>query len=107
MTEPDPTTQEDATGSGIDARPADRYAGKDRIDATPPEDSADLTFGEAIGRLEHIASQLERADLDLDEALKQYEEGLALAKACLERLEHAELRIQKLAASSVPAGEEP
>jgi len=60
---------------------------------------AQLTFGQAIERLEKIADELERTDLDLDDALTRYEQGLALARACLERLDRAELRIKELTVS--------
>lgn len=56
----------------------------------------DLTFEQALRRLEDIVDALEDETPELEEALSSYEEGTALARYCLERLEHAELRIDEL-----------
>jgi exodeoxyribonuclease VII small subunit len=39
---------------------------------------------------------LEQGDVPLDDALNMYEEGIALSKACTEKLTQAELRIKTL-----------
>lgn len=63
-------------------------------DAPPaPED---LTFEEALERLEQIVESLEDEVPDLETALASYEEGTTLARHCLQRLEAAELRIDEL-----------
>jgi len=54
------------------------------------------TFEEALRRLEAIVSELEGELPALDEALIAYEEGVNLAKFCMDRLRTAELRIQEL-----------
>jgi exodeoxyribonuclease VII small subunit len=54
------------------------------------------TFEESLQRLEHIADALDRGDVPLDDALKMFEEGIALSKACSEKLTGAELRLKKL-----------
>jgi exodeoxyribonuclease VII small subunit len=56
----------------------------------------DLTFEQALRRLEDIVDALEDETPELEEALSSYEEGTALARYCLERLEQAELRIDEL-----------
>ena len=58
--------------------------------------SSELSFEEAVERLESLVERLEQDDIQLEEALSAYEEGMSLAKVCQERLEDAELRIQKL-----------
>ncbi len=57
----------------------------------------DLTFEQALQRLEALVNQLENDDAGLDEALRAYEEGVLLARFCLARLDTAELRVQELA----------
>ena len=52
---------------------------------------------DALVRLETIADRLEDPSLDLDEAVRLYEEGLRLYERCAERLDAAELRITQLA----------
>ena len=50
----------------------------------------------ALERLEAIADRLEDPQLDLDEAVKLYEEGLRLYAECTKRLDAADQRITKL-----------
>ena len=59
----------------------------------------DLTFEEAVDRLESIVHTLEEDGFDLEGALEAHAEGVALARFCMERLEKAELRIQHLSTS--------
>ena len=53
----------------------------------------ELNFEEAMKRLEEIAQELEKGDLDLDQSVKKFEEGMALSKKCNEMLQEAEKRI--------------
>ena len=53
----------------------------------------EINFEEAMKRLELIAQELEKGDLDLDQSVKKFEEGMALSKKCNEILEEAEKRI--------------
>ncbi len=58
---------------------------------------AEPTIEEALKRLETIAEQLEDPELDLDQAVKLYEEGLRLYERCAKKLDAADLRITQLA----------
>ena len=58
---------------------------------------AEPTIEEALKRLETIAEQLEDPELDLDHAVKLYEEGLRLYERCAKKLDAADLRITQLA----------
>lgn len=55
-------------------------------------------FEQALAQLESLVHKLESGELDLEQALGTFEEGVALAKLCSARLEAAELRISKLEA---------
>ncbi len=57
---------------------------------------ADLTFEQAFEELETIVSQLEAANLSLEESVTLYERGQKLALLCGDLLDNAELRIQQL-----------
>ena len=57
----------------------------------------DLKFEDSLARLEQIVSQLESGHLPLEESLKSFEEGIALARRCAKYLEDAEKRIEILA----------
>lgn len=56
----------------------------------------DLKFEDSLARLEQIVSQLEAGNLPLEESLKVFEEGIALARHCARYLEEAERRIEIL-----------
>lgn len=51
-----------------------------------------------LQRLDEIVAALEREDLELDDALKMFEEGIAHLRAAQAVLNTAELRIEKLSA---------
>jgi exodeoxyribonuclease VII small subunit len=57
----------------------------------------ETTLDKALERLEAIADKLEDPSLDLDEAVRIYEEGLRLYAVCAKRLDAADLRITQLA----------
>ncbi|HXH84545.1 MAG TPA: exodeoxyribonuclease VII small subunit [Candidatus Tectomicrobia bacterium] len=56
----------------------------------------DRTFEECLTRLEQIVGALEAGNLPLEESLKVFEEGVALARHCARYLEDAERRIEVL-----------
>ena len=48
------------------------------------------SFEENMKKLEEIATELEKGDLDLDTSVSKFEEGMKLSKECSEMLEKAE-----------------
>jgi exodeoxyribonuclease VII small subunit len=62
----------------------------------PEEDSAPLTFEQALQRLDEIVHLLEEGDLGLDDAMNRYEEGVKLLRQSYEMLERAERKIELL-----------
>ena len=60
----------------------------------------DMTFEEAIKKLEKIALALENEKIDLDESLKLYEEGVKLVRYCNKLIESAERKIKVLSVNS-------
>ena len=56
----------------------------------------ELSFEEALSRLEGVVEQLERGELELEAALAAFESGVALARRCAGQLESAEQRIEML-----------
>lgn len=62
-----------------------------------------MKLEEAMSRLETVVKGLEKEGLPLEEAMKLYEEGIALCSACHEKLSEAERKIRVL--SVTPDGE--
>lgn len=62
------------------------------------EDSniSDLSFEDALKRLETIVHRLESGEASLDESIKLYAEGDQLRKQCETRLQDAQARIEKI-----------
>ena len=58
----------------------------------------ELTFEEAMARLEEIVSLLENGKSPLDESLSAFEEGVALINLCNTKLTEAEQRVRVLVA---------
>jgi len=54
------------------------------------------TYEALYSRMQAIVARLEAGELPLEEALALYEEGVAVASACQQLLDQAELRIQEL-----------
>ena len=54
------------------------------------------SFEEAINRLEEIVAALEEGDCPLEEAMKLYEEGVALSSLCSQKLDKARQKIVTL-----------
>lgn len=59
-------------------------------------DASDRTFEANLEQLEDIVETLEDDPPSLDEALDAYEDGVALAKECLDRLDEAEQQVSEL-----------
>ncbi|MBF0183080.1 MAG: exodeoxyribonuclease VII small subunit [Magnetococcales bacterium] len=57
---------------------------------------AQVSFEQALSRLEEVTERLERGDLPLEEGLALFEEGMSLSRQCQDRLDMAEKRITTL-----------
>ena len=55
-----------------------------------------INFEDAMKKLEEIAVELEKNELDLDTSVQKFEEGMQLSKQCSKMLEDAEKRISIL-----------
>ena len=54
------------------------------------------TFEESLKKLEKIVEKLEDGNVNLDDSIKSFEEGVALVKECQKQLSEAEIKIQTL-----------
>ena len=67
-----------------------------KASAAQTGDSKDLSFDEALKKLEGIVESMESDELPLETLLARFEEGTRLAKICQSKLTEAELKIQQL-----------
>lgn len=58
--------------------------------------STEMTFEQAMARLEQIVAALEGGRCTLDDSLKLFEEGTRLTSYCAKRLKEGEQKILKL-----------
>lgn len=56
----------------------------------------ELTFEESLTQLEVIVKKLESGDVPLDDAIKEFNKAMTLAKSCDEKLKTAEEAITKI-----------
>ena len=66
----------------------------------------DLSYEEALAELEQIVVTLENEQSQLEEAIKLFERGQALAARCGVLLEAAELKVKQVVGDEVVAFEE-
>lgn len=64
------------------------------------DDIKNLSFEDAMNKLEEIVKKLEDGKLPLEDAIKTFELGTALKKHCTEKLASAELRIETIQKNS-------
>lgn len=56
----------------------------------------ELSFEESLEKLEEIVKKLENGDIALDDAIEKFNEAMALAKSCDEKLKKAEKSLTKI-----------
>ncbi len=56
----------------------------------------ELTFEEALARLDELAASLESGKAPLDESLSMFEEGVKLIGICKKQLDCAEQKVREL-----------
>lgn len=73
------------------------------------EDLSNLSFEDALKRLENIVHRLESGEATLEESIALYEEGAQLRAQCEARLKSAQEKIDKivLGADGQPTGVRP
>lgn len=60
------------------------------------DEKEELTFEDAMKRLESIVETLGGGNLSLEDSLKMFEEGMELCKFCNKKLDEAEYKVEKL-----------
>ena len=60
----------------------------------------------SLTELERLVEELENGDLELDQALKKFEQGVKLSRECQKTLEEAEMKIKILMDNALRATDE-
>lgn len=60
------------------------------------KDIKDLSFEEALARLENLVRELESGRIRLDDAVTAYERAVSIKKLCENKLRDAQLKIEKI-----------
>jgi len=55
-----------------------------------------MTYEEAVKKLEEIVNRLEDTDIPLEESLASFQEGIALSRYCREKLAEIEYKVEYL-----------
>lgn len=76
-------------------RPNDEWL----ADVVPP----DAGYEDLVAVLNEVVERLEQGDLSLDQALQEYERGVALVRRCNDLLDQAELRVSELSSGLTPS----
>ena len=54
------------------------------------------TFEEKLSELEKMVNELEKGDVNLDDAIEKYTKAMSLAKECSDKLKEAEENVNKI-----------
>ena len=60
------------------------------------ENIENLSFEDALAKLENIVRELEGGKIKLDDAVEAYEKATSLKKFCEQKLKDAQLKIEKI-----------
>lgn len=60
------------------------------------EEIENLSFEDALAKLETIVRELESGRIKLDDAVSAYEQAVALKKLCADKLAAAALKVEKI-----------
>lgn len=64
--------------------------------AAKKEQSEKISFEGKVKRLEEIVDKIESADIELEDSIKLFEEGIKLSKECQGALDDAEKKVKVL-----------
>ena len=60
------------------------------------KDQAEKSFEDALQRLENVLESLEHGNLNLEESVQAFEEGVKLVRFCHDKLDEVERRVELL-----------
>ncbi len=63
-------------------------------------DIAKMSFEDALAELQELVKRLEKGETKLDDAIRQYERGVALKRHCEAKLREAEQKVEQIVLSA-------
>ena len=60
------------------------------------KDNQEISFEEAMEKLEALVEKLEGGDVPLEKAINYYQDGMKLSKLCSEKLNRVETQMQQI-----------
>ena len=60
------------------------------------DEKKELSFEEAMTKLEEIVNKLEDGDVPLEKAIQYYQEGMQLSKFCSDKLSNVEKQMEQI-----------
>ncbi|OZG71972.1 exodeoxyribonuclease VII small subunit [Hahella sp. CCB-MM4] len=69
--------------------------------------STTSNFEDSLARLEELVNKLEQGELNLEDALVAFEEGVQLTRQCQQALKNAEQKVTQLADDQNSGAEKP
>ncbi len=60
------------------------------------DEKKELSFEEAMTKLEEIVNKLEDGDVPLEKAIQYYQEGMQLSKFCSDKLTNVEKQMEQI-----------
>ena len=64
-------------------------------------DNSSLSVEEAFRAIEETIEKLENEDISLEESFEEYKRGIELVRACSEKIDKVEKKVQKLRSEGV------
>ncbi len=68
------------------------------MSAPAKNETSEVTFEQAMGRLEEIVADMEGEGMSLEDMVKNYEEGVKLLRVCRQRIDSAKRRVELITA---------
>lgn len=62
----------------------------------PDENDTNISFEQAMEKLESIVERLEEGEVPLEKAIAMYQEGMNLSNVCHEKLKHVEKQMDRM-----------
>ena len=78
---------------------------RSKPEAGEPAPDTELSYEQAVERLEELVERIESGQIGLEESIAAYERGAKLVARCRSILEKAEARIEELSSEQIAGGE--